>query len=262
MHVEGKGLKFPDGTEQTTAAVGGPGEGTGGSGVYTKEETDAKLATKANVGVSYTKEEANIVINDKENVGVCYTKAETEARLATKADVVDLERAVPVGTIVLWYGNAEDIISTWAICDGTNGTPDLRDRFVMGAGSTYNRGNTGGSKDAIVVSHNHTASTNNTGSHTHSLSGSTNTTGNHAHSYSAGNGGTVGAGGSIGGTGALVSSSSTNTNTTGNHSHSVSGTANSNGNHAHSVTVNANGSSGVNKNLPPYYALYYVMKIT
>ena len=42
------------------------------------------------------------------------------------------------------------------MCNGTNGTPDLRDRFVVGAGSTYVVGGTGGSKDAVVVDHTHT----------------------------------------------------------------------------------------------------------
>ena len=90
MHVKGIGLKFPDGTGQTTAAVGRPGDATGGSGVYTKEETDAKLATKANVGVSYTKAEAEDLVNAKADIGVSYTKAETETRLTTKADVEDV----------------------------------------------------------------------------------------------------------------------------------------------------------------------------
>jgi len=50
---------------------------------------------------------------------------------------------VPFGAIILWSGS--EIPSGWALCDGTNGTPDLRDRFVVGAGSTYSVGDTGGS---------------------------------------------------------------------------------------------------------------------
>ena len=89
MHVKGEGLKFPDGTEQTTAGVGGSGDGTGGSGVYTKDETDTLLDTKANVGVSYTKAEVDVKMETKADIGVSYTKAEAETRLATKADVAD-----------------------------------------------------------------------------------------------------------------------------------------------------------------------------
>lgn len=52
---------------------------------------------------------------------------------------------------MLWYGSVESIPSGWTLCDGTMGTPDLRDKFVIGAGSTYNPGDGGGS-----TGHNHT----------------------------------------------------------------------------------------------------------
>lgn len=52
--------------------------------------------------------------------------------------------AFPVGTIVLWYGALGNIPAGFQVCDGTNGTPDLRDRFVVGAGTTYAMGATGG----------------------------------------------------------------------------------------------------------------------
>lgn len=45
-------------------------------------------------------------------------------------------RTIPPGTILLWYGNVDDVPSGFVICDGTQGTPDLRERFVMGAGAT------------------------------------------------------------------------------------------------------------------------------
>jgi len=41
------------------------------------------------------------------------------------------------GIIVMWAGSEETIPSGWKLCDGNNGTPDLRDRFVIGAGSAY-----------------------------------------------------------------------------------------------------------------------------
>jgi len=40
---------------------------------------------------------------------------------------------VPVGGIILWSGTIAAIPGNWALCDGNNGTPDLRDRFVVGA---------------------------------------------------------------------------------------------------------------------------------
>ena len=139
------------------------------------------------------------------------------------------------GMIMLWSGSTDSVPTGWALCDGSNNTPDLRNRFVVGAGETYNPNNTGGSADAVSVSHSHTFS-----------NGKTNTTGNHRHGIrrspsDSGFGGSVGtdASGS-----ALIYSEYA-----GNHSHTVSG------------TISSSGSSGTNKNLPPYYALAYIMKL-
>ena len=60
------------------------------------------------------------------------------------------------GMIIAWYGNTGNIPSGFVLCDGNNNTPDLRDRFIVGAGSAYSPGATGGSKDAVLVSHFHT----------------------------------------------------------------------------------------------------------
>lgn len=58
---------------------------------------------------------------------------------------------VQSGIICMWAGSVASIPSGWQLCNGTNGTPDLRDRFIMGAGSTYNPGDTGG-----ISTHTHT----------------------------------------------------------------------------------------------------------
>jgi hypothetical protein len=132
--------------------------------------------------------------------------------------------AIPSGGIIIWSGSSATIPSGWLLCDGSSSTPDLRNRFVVGATSTYAVGATGGSADAIVVSHTHTATVTDPG---------------HFHS-----GGTTGAGSAQGGGGPLVQSIvNTGTATTG-------------------ITVanSTTGSSGTNANLPPYYALCYIMK--
>ena len=63
----------------------------------------------------------------------------------------------PSGMIVLWSGSTGSIPSGWVLCNGSNSTPDLRNRFVVGAGDTYSVDATGGSADATLVSHTHTA---------------------------------------------------------------------------------------------------------
>lgn len=49
------------------------------------------------------------------------------------------------GIIVMWSGSESNIPSGWYLCDGTNGTPDLRGRFILGSNSTHLSGSTGGS---------------------------------------------------------------------------------------------------------------------
>jgi hypothetical protein len=132
--------------------------------------------------------------------------------------------AFVAGMIMLWSGSSASIPSGWLLCDGTNSTPDLRNRFVVGAGSTYAVNATGGSANAIVVAHTHTMTTE----------------GAHVHAYGGGEALGVGVNNNYapGGSTAYATSS--------------------NGSHFH--TINSTGSSGTNANLPPYYALCYIQK--
>jgi hypothetical protein len=141
---------------------------------------------------------------------------------------------IPSGCIILWSGASGSIPASYYLCDGNNGTPDLRNRFIVGAGDTYSVNQTGGSADAIVVSHTHTAT-----------STSVVTDPGHTHNAEAGNFG--GSGTSFGGGYANDYTETTASATTGI---TVATT-----------TTNASaGTSGSNANLPPYYALCYIMK--
>ena len=197
------------------------------------------------------------------------------AAVATTAFVYN---HMPPGIIVMWNSSVASIPAGWQLCNGTNGTPDLRDRFVIGAGSSYAVAATGGNKDAVVVSHDHT------GTATVNFSGTTDAGGVHTHSGTAiteslvgTHGGDdrnaqnlsgivsgfitdeiVGATGS--GTGSLltIDASHGHTLSIGNsasHTHTFSSTTSA------SYTTNARGVSGTNANLPPYYALCYIQKM-
>jgi len=139
--------------------------------------------------------------------------------------------AIPSGGIILWSGSTGSVPSGWYLCDGTNGTPDLRNSFIVGAGNTYAVGATGGTADAIVVSHTHTATVTDPG-HQHNINAyySNNVTG--ARYINA-----------FGSSSDPLAVNVTQTATTG-------------------ITVaNASaGTSGTNQNLPPYYALAYIQK--
>ena len=65
---------------------------------------------------------------------------------ATDINVTTTAKNISKGMIVMWYGSAEEVPSGWSICNGENGTPDLRDRFVLGAGKSYSLNATGGEK--------------------------------------------------------------------------------------------------------------------
>ena len=118
---------------------------------------------------------------------------------------------VPSGCILLWSGASNAIPSGYVLCDGNNSTPNLQDKFIVGAGNTYAVEATGGSKDATLVSHTH------------------NLLYNH---------------GSFGGSSGAVTPRSGNSPVT----PGISG------------RVSTEGSSATNANLPPYFALCYIMK--
>ena len=144
--------------------------------------------------------------------------------------------AFPSGGIIIWSGSEASIPAGWLLCDGTSSTPNLQDRFVVGAGSTYNVNDTGGSADAVIPTHNHAAT-------------STVTDPGHLHRQ--------------GSTDQFGVTSFVN-------NHLRSGSAESPGHQYNTLTattgisvstsVASSGVSGTNKNLPPYYALCYIMK--
>jgi hypothetical protein len=143
---------------------------------------------------------------------------------------------IPAGLISMWSGSIGSIPSGWYLCDGSNGTPNLTDRFIIGAGSTYAVNGTGGVSSVTLT-------TNNMPSHTHTAT-STVTDPGHTHttSYQA----YVGSGGGgIAGGSSSFSTITLNTATTG----------------ITVATTNATAGSGTSFSiLNPYYALAFIQK--
>ena len=164
-------------------------------------------------------------------------------QIATTAFV--LANGAPTGSVMMWTTNTPP--SGWLLCDGTSvltstyaalfgviaytfggsggsfTLPDFRNRFPVGSGDSYAIAGTGGSKDAVVVSHTHTL-----------------TDPGHLHTKEYTNIAGAGAGSFFNGASSGFSAS-TNTNTTG-------------------ITIASAGVSGTNANLPPYLALRFIIK--
>ena len=199
---------------------------------------------------------------------------------------IPVGESIPSGIITMWSGAANAIPTGWLLCDGSNGTPDLRNRFIIGAGSSYSVGNTGGSDSVTLTTaqipshtHEHNLSAVSGGAHTHShslsvsLSGlNCSSAGSHTHAVN------------------LLESVGTQTRNliathypdrfqpydtrtdivqaAGAHTHTISGTGtlsgsiSSGGAHVHSLSgsISNAGSGQSHENRPPYYALCFIMK--
>jgi microcystin-dependent protein len=179
-----------------------------------------------------------------------------------RANYLEVPNITPVGGIVMWPGTVSNFPTGWAICNGaelpivtytalynvltnngfsfpfganTNGSgapgsthfrlPNMVDRFAVGSGNNYSVGNTGGSADAIVVQHSHGITD---PGHSHTVKARTEVT-------------TLGSGQQYLTTWptGITTTSSVKTG----------------------ITIQTSGVSGLNANLPPYYALIFIMRI-
>lgn len=170
------------------------------------------------------------------------------------ATPAQINSPIPSGFIGLWSGTIATIPTGWVLCNGSNGTPDLRQKFVMGAGNTTNTpGTTGGSSTASLTTanlpahtHDYSGTSSSDGSHTHTVSDP-----GHTHSYTiVGGTGALGVGTGYGQTAATTGSSTTGISlgTAAAHTHTYSG------------TTTSVGSGTAFSIVPPYYALAYIMK--
>ena len=140
---------------------------------------------------------------------------------------------VPSGFIGMWSGS--DVPDGWYLCDGTNGTPDLRNRFIVGAGSTYNIGDTGGSESVVLTenqmpTHTHETKMLSHDSHYWNTSGTHDILSTHGHTEDAGLG--------------IAKRSSSYLETK----------------YDFTIETTSTGSGIAHENRPPYYALAFIMK--
>jgi microcystin-dependent protein len=180
--------------------------------------------------------------------GVAVTASAAELNIldGVTATTAELNTAsthyVPSGGIIMWSGSVAGIPSGWFLCDGTNSTPDLRNRFIIGAGDTYAVDATGGAASVTLTEAQLPAHAHTSGTLTTSVGGA------HTHGY------------------AILDQRGDNDRGTNSSSWSIDdvrvGTTQSAGAHTHDITgsTGSTGSGEAVATLPPYYALAYIMK--
>lgn len=166
-------------------------------------------------------------------------------------------RLMPSGGIIMWSGSIASIPSGWFLCDGANGTPNLRDRFIVGAGSAYAVGATGGA-DTVALSQA------NLPAHTHTLTATTSADGVHTHAFYGGSDVSGNVAGATRGTAQVLGACESGGGGayTTNFGGSLAQIAANSPSHTHTVsgTTSSVGSGTAHENRPPYYALAYIMK--
>ena len=200
-----RSAKYSELTAQNKANIGNTGF-----------QDEVTLGTESDYNASTKKRDVTIKV---------YRTGESSPRssviLTRYSKALDTGSGVPSGSIIPWYGNIADIPDGFALCNGSNGTPDLRNRFLVGAGSSYNLGSVGGS-DVVTLtleqipSHNHTMWLGR----------------DWAQGY----------------------------NATG-FKYGESGISNAIHEATHHLVTEYSGGSQAHENRPPFYALYYIMKL-
>ena len=176
---------------------------------------------------------------------------------------------IPSGVILMWSGSIGSIPSGWTICDGTSGTPDLRDKFVIGAGNTYTVDQTGGSATVTIGIGNLPAHTHavNDPDHTHTVNDPTHSHGvtdpKHYHAVGGVVGSQNGATNTLGGAGSVASGPSTFVTSAQLTNISVNSAATgiTNAAAATGITLQNTGSGNPLTTISPYWALAYIMKL-
>ena len=143
----------------------------------------------------------------------------------TVTELATAGASLPSGLIAIWKGSVSTIPDGWVLCNGQNGTPDLRDKFILGAGNSYSVSSTGGEKT-------HTLTVSEIPRHKHSSSGSSIRIPINDRS---------GGAGAIFGQETRYSDNGLDVDV--------------------SVNIGYTGGGSAHNNMPPYYALYYIMKI-
>ena len=141
-----------------------------GNGVDWIDANTTSVANSVNVGVNLDSTNADQFVSffganngnqpNRVDADFTYNPSTNTLKVGNIIDSSGNASAFVTGMIILWYGDTTNIPGGFVLCDGQNSTPDLRDRFIIGAGNNFSAGGTGGSNsvtlsEANLPSHRH-----------------------------------------------------------------------------------------------------------
>ena len=141
-----------------------------GNGVDWIDADTTSVANSVNVGVNLDGTDADQFVSffgansgnnpNRVDNDFTYNPSTNTLKVGNIIDSSGNASAFVTGMIILWYGDTTNVPGGWVLCNGSNSTPDLRDRFVIGAGNNFTAGNTGGNNsltltEANLPSHRH-----------------------------------------------------------------------------------------------------------
>jgi microcystin-dependent protein len=210
------------------------------------------------------------VVNEEDET----VKLGTGAIVSSKSSISH-GNPMPVGTILMWHGDTANVPGGWALCDGQNGTPDLRDRFIVGAGANYPVSNTGGANtialdESQIPAHAHNGRTTADGKHRHIIPLKTNDHGTELDWCSPNNvwanvqyfdrSGDPGTWSGVDHWGWTYDRDLTQ-NWAANARPAPNAPTFGEGRHDHPIQTNNTGGNAAHENRPPFYALCFIMKL-
>ena len=102
----------------------------------------------ANISVGYASVAGTTITAGAATSATTQVVSDSSTKIATTNFV---HSVLPYGSIIMWHGDSSNIPSGWHLCDGGSGTPNLTDRFIIGAGDSYGANTTGGASTASIT---------------------------------------------------------------------------------------------------------------
>jgi microcystin-dependent protein len=222
------------------------------SSYYTSTATDSAISTALGDYAPL----ASPVLTGTPSAPTPVTTDDSTTIATTEFTQALMQAMLPAGVITMWSGSILSIPTGWVLCDGTNATPDLRNRFIVGAGDDYSVNDNGGEAHTTLTTaelpgHTHTGTTASDGSHSHFVANgdTVNATTSPLSSST-----TIGKNGS-------QASTSFNYLLGGTATTATQGLTSEHTGHTHTFTTDSTGDGDAFENRPPYYALAYIMKV-